>query len=56
MTIHYPQAILISMLLLSFAINILLHDTPRLGKHDIKIFLIDTTTLLILLYWGGFFG
>ena len=52
------KVIMIILIVLEFVNNAVKHGEPKgeiLGHYNIYISLLDTITIIGLLYWGGFF-
>lgn len=53
--IGIPQAILVTISIISMGIEIERHGKEQTGKHDFGVYLIASVITYSLLYWGGFF-
>lgn len=53
---YLPQYIYLAVTILGLGFSIQSHGQPKTGYKNVWIDLIDTITLLSLLWWGGFFN
>ena len=55
-TIHAPQIIYLALTIIGAVYTISKHGQPKTGKYDAVSSTISNAIIMLLLYWGGFFG
>jgi len=55
MTVGWPHAILLALIVLHVGINLALHGQPRKGAHSFPYALARAVVIVALLWCGGYF-
>ncbi len=56
MTFGIPQIIYLTLIFTGLGLDIARHGKPREGNHSASGTFFANCIILVLLYWGGFFG
>jgi hypothetical protein len=56
MTLHWPQIVLLVIIVLADGMALALHGKPKTGDHNFWSSILSTAIMLTLLYYGGFFS
>jgi hypothetical protein len=56
LVIGWPQGIYLALVFLGMIHAINQHGKDREDKYDAKVGFVSTSIILVLLWWGGFFG